>query len=651
MPSEPTVFADRYQLVRKLGAGPVGEVWEGRDLVLGQAVAMKVVHDRLAADEAFRARLRSLARHAARVQHPNAVGMHDVDEDGRFLVMELVEGPSARQLLTEQGPLSPDTATRLAAGVCSALSAAHAAGVLHRGLKPENLLVAPDGGVKVTDFGLRPAGPDPGLVAVRYLAPEELATGQVDDRSDLYALGCCLYELACGRPPFDGPTPFAVASAHVNERPRRPRSIRPDLPEELEAVIAKALAKHPNNRFQTPAELRHALQRVAGRSRPVPGHATPAPPSPAPAAFATPARLAPAPPTPAAPEPNPPGAGAATPAPPTPAAPTPAPPTPAPAALAPPDPGAPEPHPPGGGAPEREGSRQPGGVRTAVHTPGATAVHPPEGAAPERRRLLAVLLAVGLVAGTVAVLVATRPSRVTQSPAATPQRPASAVSPATSPPPLVPVVAGATQAEATRRLRQAGMSPGTVRRVRDDKVPDGHAIGTTPPAGATLRPGQRVTLVISTGAGPDSVADLVALIDADPRAAGPRAPRFRGRLAGLEALDGRRRQAELAELLGIATVGAGNGDFSPSFSGAVVEVLAPRVGVRELIALIDLHPEAAGARGPRFGGRLARLDQLDGRRRQAELAELLGIARAGAANGDFTPSFSAAAVQVLRRLA
>jgi hypothetical protein len=156
--------------------------------------------------------------------------------------------------------------------------------------------------------------------------------------------------------------------------------------------------------------------------------------------------------------------------------------------------------------------------------------------------------------------------------------------------------------------------------------------------------------VISTGAGPDSVADLVALIDADPRAAGPRAPRFRGRLAGLEALDGRRRQAELADLLGIATAGAGNGDFSPSFSGAVVEVLAPRVGVRELIALIDLHPEAAGPRGPTFGGRLARLDQLEGGRRQAELAELLGIARAGAANGDFTPSFSAAAVQVLRRL-
>jgi eukaryotic-like serine/threonine-protein kinase len=598
MPSEPTVLADRYQLLRRLGAGPVGEVWEGRDLVLDQAVAVKVVHGHLAADEAFRARLRSLARHAARVQHPNAVGVHDVDEDGRFLVTELVEGPSARQLLAEQGTLSPEAATRLAAGVCSALSAAHDAGVLHRGLKPENLLVAPDGGVKVTDFGLAQARPDPGLADVRYLAPEELATGQVDDRSDLYALGCCLYELACGRPPFDGPTPFAVASAHVNERPRRPRSIRPDMPEELEAVIARALAKHPNNRFQTPAELRQALQRAAGRPRPAP----------------TPSPLAPAPPAPA-------------------------PPSPAPAA--------PESHPPGAGAPEREGSRQPGGVLTAVHTPGTDGA----GAPPERHRLLAVLLAVGLVAGAVAVLVATRLSPGTPDPAAAPQRPASAVSPATSPPQLVPVVAGATQAEATERLRNAGMSPGTVRRVRNDKVPDGHAIGTRPPAGEALRPGQRVTLVISTGAGPDSVADLVALIDADPRAAGPRAPRFRGRLAGPDDLSGRRRQAELADLLGIARAGAGNGDFTPGFSAAVVEVLGPRVGVRELIALIDLHPEATGPRGPRFAGRLAGLEALDGRRRQAELAELLAIARSGAGNGDFTPSFSAAAVQVLGRLA
>jgi eukaryotic-like serine/threonine-protein kinase len=492
MPSEPTVLADRYQLFRKLGAGPVGEVWEGHDLVLGQPVAVKVVHGHLAADETFRARLRSLARDAARVQHPNAVGVHDVDEDGRFVVMELVEGPSARQLLAEQQTLSPQTAMRLATGVCSALSAAHAAGVLHRGLKPENLLVAPDGGVKVTDFGLAQAGPDPGLAAVRYLAPEELATGQVDDRSDLYALGCCLYELVTGRPPFDGPTPFAVASAHMNKRPRRPRSIRPDIPEELEAVIARALAKHPNNRYQTPAELRQALQRAADRPRPAPP--TPAPPTPAPAAPAK--ALAPA--------------GAAAP--------------------------------------------------------------------PERHRLLAALLAVGLVAGTVAVLVATRPSRVTPSPAAamsasTPKRPASAVSPATGSPQLVPVVAGATQAEAIQRLHHAGMPPGMIRRVRNDKVPDGHAIGTRPPAGETLRPGERVTLVVSTGAGPDSVAGLVALIDADPRAAGPRAPRFRGRLAGLDRLDGRRRQAELADLLGIARAGAGNGDFTSSFSAAAVQVL------------------------------------------------------------------------------
>jgi len=603
MPSEPTVLADRYQLLRRLGAGPVGEVWEGRDLVLDQPVAVKVVHGHLAADEAFRARLRSLARDAARVQHPNVAGIHDVDTDGRFVVTELVQGPSTRRLLAQRGTLSPETAMRLAAGVCSALSAAHAAGVLHRNLKPENLLVAPDGGVKVTDFCLAQAESGPGLAAVRYLSPEEVATGQVDDRSDLYALGCCLYELVCGRPPFDGPTPFAVASAHVNERPRQPRSIRPDVPEELEAAIARSLAKHPNNRFQTPAELRQALQQAA---RPRPTSPTPAP---------------------ATPDPHPP-AGA----------------TPAPAA--------PDPHPPGAGAPEREGSRQAEGAFTAVHTPGAAV----DGAPPERHRLLAALLAVGLLAGVVAVVLAARPSRVTPSPAAatsasTPRRPASAVSPATTPPQLVPVVAGATRAEAIERLRDAGMPPDAIRSVRNAKVPEGHAIGTRPPAGEALRPGERVTLVLSTGAGPDSVADLVALIDANPGAAGPRAPKFRGRLAGLDHLEGRHRQAELADLLGIGKAGAGNGDFTPSFSAAVVEVLGPRVGLHELIALTDLHPEATGPRGPRFGGRLARLDSLEGRRRQAELADLLGIAKAGAGNGDFTPGFSAAAVHVLRPLA
>jgi PASTA domain len=147
------------------------------------------------------------------------------------------------------------------------------------------------------------------------------------------------------------------------------------------------------------------------------------------------------------------------------------------------------------------------------------------------------------------------------------------VSPATTPPPLVPVVVGATQAEATERLRDAGLPPATIRRVRNGRVPDGHAIGTRPAAGETLRPGERVTLVISTGAGPDSVADLIALIDADPGAAGPRAPTFRGRLADLKGLDGRRRQAEVADLLRIARAGAGNGDFTPSFSAAAVQVL------------------------------------------------------------------------------
>jgi eukaryotic-like serine/threonine-protein kinase len=592
MPSELTVLADRYELRRLLGAGPVGEVWQGRDLVLGQPVAVKVVHDHLAAVEAFRARFRFLARDAARVQHPNVAAVHDVDEDGNFVVTELVEGPSARQLLAEQGTVPVETATRLAAGACSALSAAHAAGVLHRGLKPENLLVTPDGGVKVTDFGVARAGLDPGLATVRYLSPEELAAGQVDDRSDQYGLVCCLYELLCGQPPFDGPTPFAVAAQHLSGRPRRPSSIRADLPEQLEAVIATALARDPGDRFQTPTELRQALQRALARPQP------PTSPTAEPIVAFTPNSAVGAPAPPAA------------------------------SATAPADDDGPAHAPVEGDGPAPAVSGGPGG----------------------RNRLLAALVAVGLVAGLVAVLVATRPSRQAGAGAVTTLRPASAVSAATSPARVVPVVAGATRAEATERLHHAGTPVGAVRRVRSDKVPRGRVVGTRPPAGTGLQPGQQVALLVSVGGGPASVADLVALIDADPRAAGPRAPTFRGRLAGLDDLGGRRRQAELADLLGIARAGAGNGDFSRTFSAAAVRVLGPQVGLDELVALVDLLPEAAGPRGPRFRGRLVDLDSLGGARRQAEVAELLAIARAGAGNGDFTPKFSAAAVQVLSRL-
>ncbi len=296
------VLAGRYRLKRLLAKGGMAEVWESVDDILGRPVAVKVLHPHLAADESFRERFRREAIAAARLAHPNVVATFDTgtDEGITFIVMELVEGSTLRQLLNETGPMAPGRVVHVGAQVADALHYAHRAGVVHRDVKPANILVCPDGRVKVADFGIakaveesEPERPHPSealtstgsiIGTAQYLAPEQVDGRAVDGRTDVYALGVVLYEMVCGRPPFTGETDMAVALKHITTEPPAPGAIRSGIPRPLEQIVLRALAKAPEGRFQSAQELRAALLAVDVRGGDVTSVVTaPAPPPPVPA--------------------------------------------------------------------------------------------------------------------------------------------------------------------------------------------------------------------------------------------------------------------------------------------------------------------------------------------------------------------------------
>lgn len=295
------VLAGRYRLRRLVAQGGMAEVWEAVDDILGRRVAVKVLHSHLAADESFRERFRREAIAAARLAHPNVVATFDTgtDEGVTFIVMELVEGPTLRQILNETGPMAPARIVHVGAQVADALHYAHRAGIVHRDVKPANILVCPDGRVKVADFGIakaveesEPDRPTPSealtgtgsiIGTAQYLAPEQVDGRDVDGRTDVYALGVVLYEMVCGRPPFTGDTDMAVALKHITTNPPAPRSVRAGVPRGLEETVLRAMAKAPEHRYQSADELRLALLSVDLRA----GEATAvvtAPPLPPPAA-------------------------------------------------------------------------------------------------------------------------------------------------------------------------------------------------------------------------------------------------------------------------------------------------------------------------------------------------------------------------------
>ena len=265
---------DRYLLEEPLDSGGMAEVWRARDEVLGgRPVAVKILHENLAGDPGFLERFRLEAVAAARLSHPAVVRVFDtgVDEDVCFIVMELFEGQNLAEILADRGPLEPPEAAGIAQSVLDALDHAHAQGVVHRDVKPGNVLIGPGGAVKVTDFGIAKAAfagdittTGKLLGTALYLAPEQVADKPADHRADLYATGVVLYEMLTGRPPFKAETDLATATMRLTQDPRPPGALRAGIPRALEHVVMRALAREPEDRYQSAAEMRAALDRMAG---------------------------------------------------------------------------------------------------------------------------------------------------------------------------------------------------------------------------------------------------------------------------------------------------------------------------------------------------------------------------------------------------
>lgn len=265
-----TTLGQRYRITEKVGTGGMADVYKAVDEVLGRSVAVKVMHAKYASDANFAARFRQEAQAAANLQSPYIVNIYDWGQDGDtyYIVMEYVRGQDLKTIIQQQGALSSKKVADIGQQVCAALAVAHGYDVIHRDIKPHNIMVKPDGSVKVMDFGIARAGnttmTQTGSVlgTAHYVSPEQAQGKELTAASDLYSLGVVLYEASCGQLPFDAETPVAVAMKQVNEQPVRPSKINPSLDPALEEVIGRALAKDPHARYATAEDMRRDLQNV-----------------------------------------------------------------------------------------------------------------------------------------------------------------------------------------------------------------------------------------------------------------------------------------------------------------------------------------------------------------------------------------------------
>ncbi len=271
-----TLFAERYRVERKLGSGGMADVWLAEDQELGRRVAVKILHERYASDEQFVERFRREATHAAGLSHPNIVSIFDrgVADGSYYIVMEYIEGRTLKELVVTRGPCPVPVAISYTRQILAAVRYAHKNGIIHRDIKPHNVLVDREGRVKVADFGIARAGAsemtEAGSIVgtAQYLSPEQARGAPVDESSDLYSTGIVLYELLTGTVPFTGETPVEIAMKHLSQTPEAPSARRPEIPRDLDLVVLRALAKEPADRYRSAGELDRDLELVA-RGEPV----------------------------------------------------------------------------------------------------------------------------------------------------------------------------------------------------------------------------------------------------------------------------------------------------------------------------------------------------------------------------------------------
>jgi len=265
------VFNKRYRVIEKIGGGGMADVYRAEDLELGRIVALKILHKQFATDEGFLERFRREARAAAKLNHPNIVSIYDVgQEDGvYFIVMEYVKGATLKKLIQKDAPLSTEKVVHIGMQIAKAMEFAHEHEIIHRDIKPQNVIITETGEIKVTDFGIARAGSTSTMTrtgailgTAHYISPEQAQGSIVGPTTDIYSLGVVIYEMATGELPFRGENPVAVALKHINDTPLPPRQVFAGVPESLEAVILKAMAKNPADRYRSAEALRDDLKRI-----------------------------------------------------------------------------------------------------------------------------------------------------------------------------------------------------------------------------------------------------------------------------------------------------------------------------------------------------------------------------------------------------